>query len=242
MNWKVVAVLILAFGGLAFAAGWRSKPTPPKPLPPLPVEKLVPVEIIKEIKVPGPERVVERVRWKTKTVQVPVETTKTITKIVCDQENPDRQLLGDIQIDAQKYEGEADGKLVQGWAGTATCSVAEMLADGATGPLLTLFEEPFDLHSSRAESIVPVAAHLPEWERRPHRTEIRLGLTTAPGATLGVSRYGKRRLGWFVTASVDWSPEEWTAYQETQDGAYLARQTAQSARVGAGLAFSFGRR
>lgn len=239
MSWKVVAVLLVLIGGLAFAAGWRSRPTPGPIYVDLP-PKTITLEVVKEIEVPGPERVVERVRWKTERVEVPVEVVQIVRELV----REDRSILGDVQVNAAKYEGinPETGKLAQGWAGEAICSIAPVMDDGEPGPWLEIVSQPFDYQTSTAVSVVPPTAHVPYWEKHPRRTELRLGATTAPGVAVGLSRYGKRRLGWFAEATVDFQPEEFTTYQSTGEIDLFTRERAESVRVAAGLAFSFGRR
>lgn len=134
-----VLVSALAFGGGFLTARLQPGP-PPEVLPPLP-PKVVTVTVVKEIKVPGPERVVERVRFVTQDRPVEVEKLKVVESMV----DP----VGRVRLDAQKFKGLQDGKVSFGWKGRAVCEFKPKTA--ADEDWLTLVESPFDLTASQAE-------------------------------------------------------------------------------------------
>lgn len=144
-NWKTIAGAIVLAAILGFIIARCSGPKPPEPLPPLPPE-VIKVEIVKEI--PGPERIVEKVKWSTKEVEVPTEVVKEIIKVVDKSEGPGR-LFAKIDIDAKKFEGlDEDGKLARGWKGEAQCKVRGNQND----PWIILTHSPIDLTESTAVS------------------------------------------------------------------------------------------
>lgn len=168
----VTLVLGLGVGvliGYELAKGGIDEPIPTSQLPP----KTVVETVVKEIKVPGPVRVVERVHLVTKTVEVPVEKIKEVATFI--------RPIGRVRLDANKFEGTVDGKLRFGWKGTAIC---EFRPEQDPLAWTKLVESPFDLTESHAETTIGPP-------RPPSRTRFDLALGITPRGGLlqaGVSR------------------------------------------------------
>ena len=203
----MVAAALLAWG-LHSVVG-RSVPPP---LPPEIVEVMVPVETVREIEVSGPERVVERVMWRTEPGDVDPATVRELAAELagdCPPEAPRSPVTpptmqARVDVEADQYEGAgADGRLVRGWVGTAACSVR--FGEGLIWRELA--REPFDLSASTAETVRPV---WPDCGPRRGSLETAMGVTSAPGlrAELRLFHPG-RRWGYWASADYAFSPDSY---------------------------------
>jgi len=223
----LIALLVVAFFG-AFA-GWTLKPVP-KPPPQLPpqtvyvdrVKKIeVPVEVVREV--PGPVKIVERVEWKTREVEVPKEVIKVVEKAAD---------LGSLFARAftkgDKYEGVVNGQLKWGWKGTINCDIRAAPDD----PWVEILKQPFDIASSMA-----ISTQEPQKAR--WTVDLRAGLTTAPGLDLSAS-WHRRRLGWYAGLQYDTDPQTWASFDYQNEVARL--EQSDSWRLYGGVSFRIGRR
>ena len=185
-----LAALVVGLGvgflfGYRFGRGGIDEPVPTVPLPP----DVVKVEVVKEIKVPGPGKVVEKVVFVTKSVEVPVEKIKEVATFV----DP----IGRVRLDANKFVGVEDGKVKFGWKGNAVC---EFSPKTDPNKWVKLFESPFDLTESKAETTIPPTP-------QPKRLRFDLGAgVTSRGALLqaGVSRRISHRTSVGRVLMPDW--------------------------------------
>lgn len=230
-------LLLLGSGAGVFALGRFSVPTPAEPLPPLPPE-VIEVEVVKEIEVPGPERVVERIVWKTLPAEIPDPILQTVTKWLAPDcpvpvEAPQTPLQARVQVDADKYEGTTpDGRVAFGWRGEAAC----FMSRGAEE--VKLAHELFDLSSSRA--ITTIAPSIP---RRTWTVDARLGVHSDQGVDLGVSFHKKSRLGYYLGYQTGRYDESFLISDFFGENEPLSFSESFSAsRVSGGLSFRFGRR
>ena len=227
-----ILILLLLLVGFGVWAGyqWGYEPPPPPEIRTEIVDRMVEVEVVKriEVEVPGPERVIERVVWRTRDVEVPGETIELIRQIPVAE-----RVFGRIVIDAEKYEGTVDGRLTRGWIGTADCQVRSDSVDW-----YSVVAEPFDRTLSFSESTDEPGT--PEERATPWRVEGRFGLTTAPGLEGGLSWYRRGRLGWFASVRYDLDPATYSEFVSQ----YETFETIEADRwqIGAGVAFAIGRK
>lgn len=204
----VLVLLLLAGAGLVWSAAYRmgraNAPPPPPPLPP----QTVTVEVVKEIPVPveveGPARVVERVQWRTREVEVPVEVVRSVLVPSggCDSElSRPAPLEARVSVHGWKFEGLNDeGELAAGWRGTAICEIAQ----GGSADWTELVAEPFSLTESSAESTVEPG--LPD-RLRGFRQSIDVGYSTDGFIGVGYARrIGRSRLHWSL--AYEWGGAE----------------------------------
>jgi hypothetical protein len=199
-RWKkrLWLLLLVVAVGVGVAGGWYFKPHLPPP-PPLPPE-VIEVEVVKEIPVlvEGPERVkiVERIKWKTRTETVEKEVIKEVEKVV-EKAAEVGTLQAQVNVDADKYEGvNAVGTLAFGWKGTADCQIRAATTD----PWTVIARSPFDLTASYAQT-----TQAPEEKASTGgmRVEARAGVHSDEGIDLGLTVYpwaGKkfwRRIGFY---------------------------------------------
>ena len=192
----ILIILLAVVLGAAFAAGRFTTPVKVETveIPGEIVEVMVPVTVTETIETPGPERIVERIVWKTKVV--PVE--KEVIRNICPGGDPEEDYEPEafVAVMADKFHGLVDDELRQGWVGSAECQVRRH--SGAVWA--TLASAPIDLTESVAQSTVDPR----DVDRVLRgRLEIRAGLTSRPGATMGASWYrvGRR---WGLWAQVDY--------------------------------------
>lgn len=145
MNLKVLAAVALVFSGLGFLTGYQVAKGPKQGpinvnLPP----KVITVNQVKVIPGPTEYRIIERIKFQTKSVEVPVERLKEVTTFI----DP----IGRVRLEANKFEGLKNGKLAFGWKGNAVCEFAPKNQPTAW---LKLVESPFDLTESKAEATSP---------------------------------------------------------------------------------------
>ena len=180
----------IAYAALgAIAAGalvWFLRPPieiPAEPLPPEIRERIVPVEVVKEI--PGPVQVVERVRVVTETVEVPVETIREVERVV-EVAAETGELQARVGLDADKWSGSD----AVGWFGEAWCRIRS----GDDQPWLEIARAPFSVEESVAVTEAPARP-------APSRAlEVRLGLAVSgdqTGWSAGVTAYRSGRFGWW---------------------------------------------
>lgn len=182
----ILGVLLLV--GVGATAGRMMFPIVIEPAPPLPPE-VIEVEVVREIEVEGPERVVERVRWRTREVPVEVEVVREITRYVEKADDGPERLFGRVRIDADKYEGACDAGICFGWKGQANCQIK----GDEEAEWLTLVSEPFSLDSSRVETtIAPVVKRAFRW-----RVEARGGVNSEGGWNVAATYYPWKRLGFY---------------------------------------------
>lgn len=184
-------LLMLSVGA---ALGRWVAPTKVRVLPPLPAE-VVEVEVVKEIpvpvEVPGPARVVDRVEWRTREVEVPTEIINTVI------EYRDRPVEGRVRVEAHKFEGvDAAGEARFGWTGQLFC---EIRPDGMDW--IPMVSEPLDLTTSLAVTTVPPAPVRRGWR------EIALGIGTAPSVYARYAQSRNGRWGWWMQARLHLDPE-----------------------------------
>jgi len=186
--WLTIVGLLIAsaaLGGWIIGRNGTSTEAPPL----LPAETIE-VEVTKYIETPGPERIVERVRWRTREVPVEKEVVKEIVRIICpvadeaSGETTTPEVTAQVLIEAEKFEGvaqEGSKKLLFGWKGVAWCQIK-----GEGGEWLTLANEPFDHTRSEAQTtIAPVPVKRFRW-----RLELRAGLWKAMNSDLSDSGWG----------------------------------------------------
>ena len=199
----LLLILLLMSGGAVISR--IAFPPAPVQLPPLPAE-VVEVEVVTEIPimVPGPERVVERVRWRTKevAVEIPIEVIKeVIREVEVDGPPPTAR----VRVEADKFEGvNAEGKLVHGWKGWADCDI------NLGEDWINLVHQPLDLSTSTVVStIAPVLA-------KPPMNRIDLGIGATTDGLLFTTGYHRRLLwkSWFGRLIMpDWIGADVTLYQ-----------------------------
>jgi len=201
------ALALTALTAVAAIRSWLYAPPPPQVVPPDVVERLVPVETVREI--PGP--VVERVRWRTREVPVGDDVVAELARALCTSgpssevekeavPAPAPQLAARVEISAERWDGvDAAGAPVAGWTGEAAC-----LVRAGGGPELELARAPIDLEASSA-----IAEHRAAAEPLARRVETALGITSHAALRAELRAYGRgRRWGWWVAADWDPSPAE----------------------------------
>lgn len=157
-----IGVILAMSAGAALS--WYFKPElPPEQLPPkvVTVEKVKEIEVPKEVikEVPGPVRIVERVKFVTE--EVPVE--KEVFKEICTSDNISG-LTGRVRLQGDKYTSQEGF----GWRGSG---LAEVNFDGSWK---LLFESPLDIEFSKAITTEdPVG--LPNWR---HKITLGVGINT----------------------------------------------------------------
>ncbi len=190
-RWMII-IGILCLVGLGAVAGRTMFPIVIKPPPPLPPEVIIET-VVKEIEVEGPERVVERVKWRTKEVIVEKEVVKEIIKFIeadSVESGEEVNIYGRITIEADKYEGACAAGVCFGWKGQADCQIRS----GEQEEWVTLISEPFSLDDSRAETtIAPVEEYTFRW-----RVEMRGGISEEGEWNVGATYYPWKRLGVFA--------------------------------------------
>lgn len=192
-----LAILLLATAALSASIAYRwGRSRPVEVRPPLPAEVIretVVEQIEVPVNVPGPARVVERVEWKTREVEVPVETVREVTRWL---ERDDAELQARVSVHGWKFEGLDDsGQLAAGWRGNATCEVRSGEADWTR-----LVSEPFSLTESTAETTIEpgLAARL-----RGYRQAALAGYGTDGWGVGYRRRLGRSRFDWTVTYERD---------------------------------------
>jgi hypothetical protein len=206
MKARTVAALVVLAGSCAVAAsvayrvGVRNAPPPPPPLP----AEVVYVDRVKEIEVPveveGPVRVVEKVEWRTREVEVPKEVVREVIRWVELDGSPDVvPIQARVSVTGWKFEGLDDqGQLAAGWRGTASCEVQE--PGGAVWRELIV--EPFSLAESSSQSTRDPDVH----ERlRGFRQAFLAGLGTHGWGAGYRRRIGRSRFDWTLSFEKDWS-------------------------------------
>ena len=226
-----ILLLLLTFAGV-FILG-KSLAPPGEPLPQLPPETVTvttvkTIEVPVEIQVPGPVRIVERVKWRTKTERVEVPVIKEVEKIV--YRAAETGILDAwIDISAYKYEGldPEDGEYKFGWRGYASCSIENEAGQA------TLTEKDFDLSQSLAESTIE-----PEPLRRRWTVDVRLGVVSSPGADIGVSWHRDSRWGLYA----GWQKDFDTQQIILSDSSTYASFSPDSTRIYGGVSLRIGHR
>ncbi len=236
----LVVLTIIALLGGVFLAGRASKA--PVPLPVLPPEviietivKEIPVPVEIRVEVPGPIKIVEKIKWKTREVEVPFETIRTVTEVV-ERAADLGSLSAQVQIDALKFEGLHKTKVKYGWRGTADCSIRA----GTAGPWTTLVREPFSLEGSTA-----ITTEAPK-DRRPFpwRLDLRLGANTAGELDFGTSFHRRSRFGFYFQGQ--WNPNaESFSFDPRDDDFYFDQSpfsfSEDDFRLALGVEFTIGR-
>ena len=232
IRFAVVLAAILMIAGFCVWAGyqWGHKPPAPPEIRTEIVERMVPVEVVKEIpvEVPGPERVVEKILWRTREVRVPGETVEVIRQIPIHE-----PITARVLVDATKYEGTVDGRLTRGGVGEARCEVR-----GESVSWSTLVAEPFDLTLSDSMSTDEpgtLEERLASW-----RAEVRLGVTTAPGVDVGLSWHRRSRFGWWASLRYDLDPTTSTTFDSSAE--QFLTDAADRYELAGGIALTLGRR
>ena len=223
---------MLTFAGV-FILG-KSLAPPGEPLPQLPPETVTvttvkTIEVPVEIQVPGPVRIVERVKWRTKTERVEVPVIKEVEKIV--YRAAETGILDAwIDISAYKYEGldPEDGEYKFGWRGYASCSIENEAGQA------TLTEKDFDLSQSLAESTIE-----PEPLRRRWTVDARLGVVSSPGADIGLS-FHRGRVGAYVGYQHDFSQGSSPIFAENIDSSYNSYTNVDTNRLYGGVSLRIG--
>ena len=191
---------------------------------------MVPVEVVKEIEVevPGPERVVERIVWRTREVEVPGPVREIIQQIPYNE-----PITARILIDAEKYEGTVNGNLVRGWDGIADCQVRSESIDWHT-----VIREPFDKTLSFTESTDEAGTleeRLASW-----RFTTRLGITSDSDIRLGGTWQRRGRFGFWGDIDYALNPDSTVTFVPSQETYFDV--TEDRFRFAGGIAFSIGRR
>lgn len=186
----LVAILASVAAG-AWASRTLFPPKPAPPPPPLPPE-VIEVEVVKEIPVEGPERVVERVRWETREVQVEVPVIHEVERVVREAVNLGT-LQGRAEVNADKFFGQDEsGKLAFGWKGHISCAIRAKQTD----PYTLLFTEPLDLRGSMTVTTVAPEQIYERWGR--HR-ELAISFHTIPRLELEYRHFrAGSRWGWLA--------------------------------------------
>lgn len=245
--WILLLVLASAIAGAL--AHWSIFPPPLAPPPEIRteiVEKMVPVEVVKEIEVltPGPERVVERIIVKTEEIPVDREVIRTVFRDVCDEGPPLEcndglpAFRGLADADLTKFEGTVDGKLRRGYVGPIWCSFSTDCGESYT--------EIFRGEIDKTESVIQSTDEPGTLDERlsKFRWEVRLGLNTAPGVDLGATFYGRRRIGAWGQVSYHLDPFSGAEFRgfDPFSGSVFQKFSEDKLRLAAGFALSIGRR
>jgi len=238
----VLVLILLICGGVLARAAYRWGQGHPVEIPQLPPETIT-VEVVKEIpvpvevarEVPGPVRIVDRVEWRTREVEVPVETVREVVRWLGLAETG---VEGRVRVEGSKFEGlDSSGQLAAGWRGHADCEVR-----AAGEPWLPVVSQPFSLAESVAQT-----THEPTivTSLRGYRASILLGATTGPGLTAAYwRRIGTGRFGWYVGGDYVFSPTG-DSYSYCIDGDYGCQSghyAEPDGRLFVGVSFSWGRR
>ncbi len=229
--------MLLAMG-TTYVLG-RIDSTPGPPLPQMP-DKVIVVKKVQEIKgdtiyLPGdppPPKIVEKIKWKTKEVEVKVEVIKeVITRVY--MRGSTGSLLAEVDIDAEKFEGLVGDSLEYGWAGRLRCNIRADSDEEWT----SLVDEPFDLSSSYAISTLAPPEPHKRWT-----TDLRLGVVSTPGVDLAVSIHKRSRWGFYAGLQYDLDPETFESVFYDDDFLQTIKFEADRARVYGGFEFRIGRR
>ncbi len=251
--------LLLLFGGTvaaSYLAGQNSRETKTVP-PPLPaativtkiVEKLVPVDvpILNPVNV-GALQDRDRANRKAQRLQaevfrltekleiVSIEHVLTEPEVkeaeaVIEKAADLGQLLGRVRFQADRFEGlDTDGIFSYGWTGQAQCEIRAEDAD----PWLQIVSQPFDLDGSRS-----FATEGPKEPGPVRWSQVRLGLTTAPGFDLSYARH-RKRFGWYAGMQYDTSPESFTSFDFSNE--FSRTISADTLRLYGGVALTLGRK
>ena len=229
---KLLVAILLFCCGVAYVMGRVTAPVPPAP--PLPPDTSV-VKIVKEIvpgpeiikEVPGPVRVVERIKWKTKIQEVEVPVIREVATVV------ERAVeLGTLQsmvdLDADKFEGLVNDTLSWGWRGRARCLIRASHNDDWT----VILDQPLDLSASTS-----ISSLRPQPKKRPWGLDLRLGVVSSPGVDLSAA-WGRGRLRPYLGAQYDLDPEALITF----DSDSLRHLEADRFRFYGGVQWTLGRR
>ncbi len=223
LPWWLVLLILLAISAGSIWASRALFPPEPEIIPPLPpeiVERIVEVEVVKEI--PGPVQVVEKIKVVTETKEVPVDVVRTVRELV-EVAGPDPDIDAQIVGELNKWQGynTETRELTIGWTGDLKCQISVN-----ESPWVELATLPLDRSHT-------VALQEPiEVERYPREAYLFAGLTSGPGWTVGGGFYGKgKRIGYWVQASEDFS-EDALVFDD-----FSSRFS--SMRVAGGVAFRF---